>query len=98
MTAMVRSIAGLLAVALLGTAAPVALGAQPAPDGARLTGRVTDGSGAALPGVTVTLRPAGLGAPTTLVTDGVGQYVSPVLPPDVYAVSFELTGFEARTR
>ena len=97
MTAMVRSIAGLLAVALLG-AAPVALGAQPAPDGARLTGRVTDGSGAALPGVTVTLRPASPGAPTTLVTDGVGQYVSPVLPPDVYAVSFELTGFEARTR
>jgi hypothetical protein len=98
MTAMVRSIAGLLAVALLGAASPVALGAQPAPDGARLTGRVTDGSGAALPGVTVTLRPARPGAPTTLVTDGVGQYVSPVLPPDVYAVSFELTGFEARTR
>ena len=98
MTAKVRSIAGLLTVALLGAAAPVVLGAQPAPDGARLTGRVTDGSGAALPGVTVTLRPAGAGAPTTLVTDGVGQYVSPVLPPDVYAVSFDLTGFEARTR
>jgi hypothetical protein len=98
MTAMVHSIAGLLTVALLGAAAPVDLRAQPAPDGARLTGRVTDGSGAALPGVTVTLRPAGPGTPTTLVTDGVGQYVSPVLPPDVYTVSFELTGFEARTR
>ena len=98
MTPIVRSIAGLLAAALLGAASPVALGAQPAPDGARVTGRVTDGSGAALPGVTVTLRPAGPGVPTTLVTDGVGQYVSPVLPPDIYAVSFELTGFEARTR
>jgi hypothetical protein len=98
MTAMVRSIAGFLVAALLGTASPAILGAQPAPDGARLTGRVTDGSGAALPGVTVTVRPISPGAPTTLVTDGVGQYISPVLAPDVYAVSFELTGFEARTR
>jgi hypothetical protein len=98
MTAMVRSIAGFLVAALLGTASPAILGAQPAPDGARLTGRVTDGSGAALPGVTVTVRPISPGAPTTLVTDGVGQFVSPVLAPDVYAVSFELTGFEARTR
>jgi hypothetical protein len=32
------------------------------------------------------------------VTDGVGQYVSPTLPPDLYNVTFELTGFEARTR
>jgi hypothetical protein len=95
---MVRSIAGALAVAVLASAAPVILGAQPAAEGARVTGRVTDGSGAALPGVTVTLQPASPGVATTLVTDGVGQYLSPVLPPNIYAVSFELTGFEARTR
>lgn len=98
MTAMVRSIAAVLAVALIGSVAPAVLRAQPAPDGARLTGRVTDGSGAALPGVTVTLRPSGGGAPTTIVSDGVGQFATPALPPDIYAVSFELTGFEARTR
>ena len=98
MTAMLRSFACLAAVALVSLAAPSALRAQPAPEGARLTGRVTDGSGAALPGVTVTVRPSRGAAATTLVTDGVGQYVSPVLPPDVYAVSFELTGFESRTR
>jgi hypothetical protein len=97
MTAMVRSIAGFLALALIATA-PAGLRAQPAPDGARLTGRVTDGSGAALPGVTVTVRPSGGGAATTIVSDGVGQFITPALTPDIYQVSFELAGFETRTR
>ncbi len=97
MTAMARSIVCVVAALSLGGAAAAPARAQQA-EGGRLTGRVTDGSGAALPGVTVTLRPTAPGAPTTLVTDGVGQYVSPTLPPDLYNVTFELTGFEARTR
>ena len=97
MTAIARSIVCVVAALSLGGAAAAPVRAQQA-DGGRLTGRVTDGSGAALPGVTVTLRPTAPGAPTTLVTDGVGQYVSPTLPPDLYNVTFELTGFEARTR
>ncbi len=65
---------------------------------ARLTGRVTDGSGGALPGVTVTIASDRIGAPVILVTDEVGRYNSPPLPPGTYAVSFELTGFEPQTR
>lgn len=68
-------------------------------DRATLTGRVTDGSGGALPGVTVTITgtTAGL-APVTVVTDGVGQYVSPPLLPGPYAVAFTLTGFAPESR
>jgi hypothetical protein len=62
-----------------------------------VSGRVTDGSGAALPGVTVTLKAAALASPAATVTDGVGQYLSPALPPGTYAVIFELAGFESRT-
>ena len=63
----------------------------------RIIGRVTDGSGAALPGVAVTIAPTGPTAPVSVVTDGVGQYVSPALAPDTYTVTFELSGFEPRT-
>ncbi|HUE88103.1 MAG TPA: carboxypeptidase-like regulatory domain-containing protein [Vicinamibacterales bacterium] len=64
----------------------------------RLTGRVTDGSGGALPGVTVTIASDRIGAPVVLVTDEVGRYNSPPLPAGTYAVSFELSGFEPQTR
>ena len=64
----------------------------------RLTGRVTDGSGGALPGVTVTVTSPLLPAPVTVVSDGTGQYLSPPLPPDTYTVTFELTSFETRTQ
>jgi hypothetical protein len=64
---------------------------------ARLTGRVTDGSGAALPGATVTVAPARPGKSVVVVTDAVGQYQTPPLPAGTYAVSFEMSGFETRT-
>jgi Carboxypeptidase regulatory-like domain len=64
---------------------------------ARITGRVTDGSGGALPGVTVTIASPNLAKPIRAITDGSGQYVSAVLPPDTYSVAFELSGFETRT-
>jgi hypothetical protein len=63
----------------------------------RISGRVTDGSGAALPGVTVTVKAAALATPAAAVTDGVGQYLSPTLRPGTYSVTFELSGFESRT-
>jgi hypothetical protein len=65
---------------------------------ARLTGRVADASGAALPGVTVTIAADTLRQPVILITDDVGRYNSPVLPAGTYAVSFELAGFEPHTR
>ena len=65
---------------------------------ARLTGRVTDGSGGALPGVTVTIASDRLTAPIVLITDDIGRYTSPALPGATYSVSFELTGFETQVR
>lgn len=64
----------------------------------RLTGRVSDASGAALPGVTVTIASDRIAQPVVLITDEVGRYNSPLLPAGTYAVSFELAGFEPRSR
>lgn len=63
----------------------------------RLTGRVTDGSGAALPGVSVTIASPRLERAAAVVTDGVGRYLSPALPSDTYNITFELPGFQTRT-
>src|SRR5690349_13517300 len=70
--------------------------AQEAPG--RLTGRITDGSGGALPGVTVTVSSPRLPEPVVITSDGTGQYLSPPLPPDAYTVRFELASFEPRTQ
>jgi hypothetical protein len=87
---MLRAIALFVTMAVVTTAAQ---NLQP-----RLTGRVTDGSGAALPGVTVTIASDQVSAPVVLITDEVGRYNSPPLPAGTYAVSFELGGFEPQTR
>lgn len=63
---------------------------------ARLTGRITDDSGAALPGVTVTIAAPVLPAPVSMVSDAVGRYDSPPLPAGSYTITFELSGFEPR--
>jgi len=62
----------------------------------RLMGVIVDGSGAALPGVTVTVRSASAHV-TTVLTDGSGRYLTDWMPPGVYVVSFALSGFETRT-
>ncbi len=98
MTVTARCLACLVAATLWSGVVAASAQDQPVPPGGRLTGRVTDGSGAALPGVTITLRPAAPGNPTSLVSDGVGQYTSPALPPGVYEVTFEMSGFASRTK
>lgn len=66
---------------------------------ATVTGRVTDGSGGALPGATVTIAPAdGTTGQTVAITDGVGQYLSPPLEPGTYLITVELAGFTTATR
>jgi hypothetical protein len=87
----------LAVVAVLGLMAAVPAGATSQGEQGRLTGRVTDDSGAALPGATVTITPAKPGKPVVVVTDAVGQYQTPPLPAGSYAVSFEMSGFETRT-
>src|SRR5262245_22713044 len=58
-----------------------------------ITGRITDTSGATLPGVDVSVTsPALLGARST-VSDEQGTYRFALLPPGVYSVKFQLQGF-----
>jgi outer membrane receptor protein involved in Fe transport len=64
-----------------------------------IAGTVRDSSGAVLPGVTVTVKGAALqrqSVSVTTATDGV--YRVPLLPPGVYEVALELSGFSPQTR
>ena len=60
----------------------------------RILGRVLDQSGAALPGVTVTVTSKSTGAERTAVTDGDGTYTVTNLAPGPYTVRAELAGFQ----
>lgn len=60
----------------------------------RLTGRVTDEQGGALPGATVTARVAGTQAGgRTVTTDASGNYTITNLQPGTYQVAVTMTGF-----
>jgi hypothetical protein len=61
-------------------------------------GKVTDGTGAVLPGATVTLSGSGLIQPLVSVSSESGAYRFPSLPIGTYSVSFELSGFKKLVR
>jgi hypothetical protein len=64
-------------------------------DTGSLRGLVTDGTGAALPGVSVTvLSDVVMGGSLTAVTSQEGLYRFPSLPPGRYVLRMELTGFQ----
>jgi len=65
---------------------------------ATLAGVVTDDSGAAVPGATVTVRATATDAARTIVTDGEGRYRFPGLDPGTYEVTVELQGFQTTRR
>ena len=66
---------------------------------ASIEGAVTDESGAALPGVTVTLSsPALQTAQMAEATNGQGRYRFTNLPGGIYQVRFELAGFQTFLR
>lgn len=66
---------------------------------ATLTGIVTDASGGALPGVTVTASSESLlGGSRTATTEQNGSYTFPALPPGAYTIRVELSGFRTVTR
>ncbi len=59
----------------------------------RITGLVTDQSGAAIPGATVTVRNVNTGISSTLKTSATGVYIVANLIPGTYTVTVEMAGF-----
>ena len=59
-----------------------------------ITGRVSDATGAALPGVSVTVTNQQTGVAAHTVTDSTGNYTVPELDPGVYSVAAAKTGFQ----
>jgi len=58
-----------------------------------LNGRVTDNTGAVLPGVAVTISSPSLMGTRTATTNEEGQYRFPAIPPGEYTITYELSGF-----
>ncbi len=83
--------AAVLCLALLAAAVP-RLFAEVSAEGA-VAGRVADGAGAALPGVTVELSGPGVSPARVESTDSAGAYRFDGLPSGTYEVSFRLIGF-----
>src|SRR2546428_8243844 len=60
-----------------------------------ISGNVTDASGGALPGVTVTATNTATAVSRTVVSNAAGHYEIPLLPPGIYRAVAELSGFQA---
>jgi hypothetical protein len=63
-----------------------------------VTGRVTDSSGAIIPGASVTVTNVATGVAATATTNETGNYTVPYLMPGNYSVTFELIGFRKVAR
>lgn len=81
------------AVWLVLAGASVAFGQATTSGTGAINGRVTDGTGAVIPGVTISLSSPSLMGGRTAVTDADGQYRFTAVPPGDYTVVFELAGF-----
>src|SRR5688572_31551927 len=62
-----------------------------------IEGTVTDATGGALPGVTVSIRNTATNYEQTLVTDSSGRYRAVLLPLGPYDVKATLSGFNTQT-
>ena len=63
-----------------------------------ISGTITDDTGAAIPGVTVTATNVATGVARTDVSNSTGHYEMPPLMPGTYRVGAELSGFQAVKR
>jgi hypothetical protein len=87
------SVIGMLAAMLVtGIALPAAAQSQ-AVNGS-IEGTIRDSSGAALPGVTITITNTDTGAQRVVVAGNDGEYRAPLLPLGAYDVVAELQGFK----
>src|SRR5262245_40702820 len=82
-----RTLVGTLALLVITTSASAQLST------AQLSGRITDESGAVLPGATVTATQTDTGLMRTVTTDASGTYVLPNLPTGPYRLEAMLQGF-----
>jgi len=64
----------------------------------QITGRISDASGARLPGVTVTVTNLATNVVTPTTTNGDGEYAMLFLTPGTYKVTAELSGFKKVVR
>jgi hypothetical protein len=92
-----RLVAALLAVCLLASTHAFAQGGGASSTGT-ITGKVSDSSGAVLPGVTVNATSPSMMGVQSVVTNTEGMYRFPAVPPGTYTVSFELPGFSTLKR
>ena len=63
-----------------------------------LSGQVTDSTGGAIPGVTVTLTHLDTGRERVVTTGGNGDWEARFLSPGTYRITFELSGFRPMRR
>ena len=59
-----------------------------------LLGVVTDPSGAAIPGATITIVEEATGVTDVVESDAAGNYIRPLMKPGTYSISAEVTGFK----
>ena len=88
-------LAAFIIILVAALTAPAVVEAQ---NTSQVFGRVSDTSGAVMPGVTVTLSSQALLEPRVAVTGETGTYEFSGLPLGVYAVKFELSGFSTLVR
>lgn len=86
---------GLFVLLLSLLAAPAALAQEIT---GNINGRVSDSSGAVIPGVSVTLKSPAIQAERSAITDESGSYRFILLPPGTYSVTYELSGFKKLIR
>lgn len=91
-----RTATHVLILLLVSVSAAIPLSAQTV--SGTMQGTVTDRSGGALPGVTITVRNLETGMERVLVTDSSGFYNAPFLPVGKYSVTADLSGFGAIKR
>jgi hypothetical protein len=90
-----KKLLGLLVVLLAATG--LSLGQATSVNGGSIQGTITDGSGAAVPNASITIRGTDTGSARTLTTDHSGYYSVGPLIPGSYAVSVGAAGFQSLT-